>query len=297
MRETRVNRGEKDLHCPKPLISFVTENGSGSSSKHLGNRVWETKGAELLSALVLAFATFLASLLLSDEGASKAFEIALISLAVWLAIFALAHLSRAPWIVQRNTEEATKLPWWFGVLGMVVVLLMLAGTVAGGLRIHSMFESNIDLARVKFPSPSLKDAEIEKLEQTIRDIGLSPPRTVTRMLQAENRCWVANHRIVPSSAYKGAITGTEALIHCNYKIDAPFKIMVEFDRDFILPPGAVEFAERAGFNGYDQQKQGHTLVAQIGGPALLSDHFVVITVFGDTQEFPVAVSAGIAPSQ
>jgi hypothetical protein len=28
--ETRVNRGEKDLHCPKPLISFVTENGSGS---------------------------------------------------------------------------------------------------------------------------------------------------------------------------------------------------------------------------------------------------------------------------
>lgn len=29
MRETRVNRGEKDLHCPKPLISFVTENGSG----------------------------------------------------------------------------------------------------------------------------------------------------------------------------------------------------------------------------------------------------------------------------
>jgi putative transposase len=28
--ETRVNSGRKDLHCPKPLTSFVTENGSGS---------------------------------------------------------------------------------------------------------------------------------------------------------------------------------------------------------------------------------------------------------------------------
>jgi hypothetical protein len=31
VRETRVNRGRKDLHCPKPLTSPVTENGSGPS--------------------------------------------------------------------------------------------------------------------------------------------------------------------------------------------------------------------------------------------------------------------------
>lgn len=29
-RETRVNSGRKDLHSPKPLVSLVTENGSGS---------------------------------------------------------------------------------------------------------------------------------------------------------------------------------------------------------------------------------------------------------------------------
>ncbi len=29
MRETRVNSGRKDLHCPKPLVSAATENGSG----------------------------------------------------------------------------------------------------------------------------------------------------------------------------------------------------------------------------------------------------------------------------
>lgn len=30
-RVTRVNGGGKDLPCPKPLASFVTENGSGST--------------------------------------------------------------------------------------------------------------------------------------------------------------------------------------------------------------------------------------------------------------------------
>jgi putative transposase len=32
-RENRVNSGRKDVHCPKPLTSFVTENGSGSEER------------------------------------------------------------------------------------------------------------------------------------------------------------------------------------------------------------------------------------------------------------------------
>ena len=33
-RETRMNRGEQDVHCPKSPVSFVTENGSGSLRKN-----------------------------------------------------------------------------------------------------------------------------------------------------------------------------------------------------------------------------------------------------------------------
>ena len=44
VRENRVNRGEKDLHCPKPLVSFVTENGSGSSWKVSYDPVREERG-------------------------------------------------------------------------------------------------------------------------------------------------------------------------------------------------------------------------------------------------------------
>lgn len=45
MRENRVNSEGKDLHCPKPLISFVTENGSGSGRDELFERRYEEKGA------------------------------------------------------------------------------------------------------------------------------------------------------------------------------------------------------------------------------------------------------------
>jgi hypothetical protein len=44
MRETRVSNGGKDLHCSKPLASFVTENGSGSllqTSSIVCDRKWE----------------------------------------------------------------------------------------------------------------------------------------------------------------------------------------------------------------------------------------------------------------
>ena len=36
VRENRANSGRKDLHCPKPLVSFVAENGCGSVSFKYG---------------------------------------------------------------------------------------------------------------------------------------------------------------------------------------------------------------------------------------------------------------------
>jgi putative transposase len=43
-RENRVNSGRKDLHCPKPLVSFVTENGSGPKRKLSYDLVRERRG-------------------------------------------------------------------------------------------------------------------------------------------------------------------------------------------------------------------------------------------------------------
>jgi hypothetical protein len=89
---------ELTAHPPKP--GFVRYYWT--CLKHFGSRAWETKGAELVSGIVLAFAAFGASLLFSEEGADRAFEIALVSLAGWLAVFALGHLIRTPWLVHRD---------------------------------------------------------------------------------------------------------------------------------------------------------------------------------------------------
>src|SRR5581483_2581779 len=44
VRENRVSSGRKDLHCPEPITSFVTENGSGSSRNLSYSYVNESRG-------------------------------------------------------------------------------------------------------------------------------------------------------------------------------------------------------------------------------------------------------------
>jgi hypothetical protein len=48
VRETRVNSGRKVLHCPKPLASFVTENGSGSVAQYFKDGIDNARGADAL---------------------------------------------------------------------------------------------------------------------------------------------------------------------------------------------------------------------------------------------------------
>ncbi len=61
MRENRVNRERKDLHCPKPLVSFVTENGSGPSLKMSYDPVREGWGQVNLLAAFFTKSTRLVS--------------------------------------------------------------------------------------------------------------------------------------------------------------------------------------------------------------------------------------------
>ena len=53
MRETRVNSRRKDLYCPEPLTSFVTENGSGPSQELSYSYVNENRGQVILSRILL----------------------------------------------------------------------------------------------------------------------------------------------------------------------------------------------------------------------------------------------------
>jgi hypothetical protein len=135
---------------------------------------------------------------------------------------------------------------------------------------------------------------INSLRERIKDMEQSGPRVVTRTLSAagqEKRCWVSNHFGFANSTIKGAVTATAVILRCNYKIEAPFVIRVLFDRDFI--PGATTLPDSGGFVGGVVTKQGRACVVQFNTPALLSNPLAVMTVYGETDQYPRALQEGI----
>lgn len=111
----------------------------------------------------------------------------------------------------------------------------------------------------------------------------------------EKRCWLTNHFGIPNSTIPGAVTATAAIIHCNYKIDAPFLVQVEFDRDFI--PGATTLNDVGGFMSDGEGKNGLVRWNRISGPALLSEQIVIVTVYGKTDQYPRAKTVRIETLQ
>ncbi|MGB8591118.1 MAG: hypothetical protein WCD40_07040, partial [Candidatus Acidiferrales bacterium] len=109
--------------------------------------------------------------------------------------------------------------------------------------------------------------------------------------EPEKRCWLSNHFGFPNSTVQGAVTATAVILHCNHKIEAPFVVEVEFDRDFIL--GTTTLLDSGVVSGAGEAKRGRVYSSQINSPALLSDQIVVVTVYGRTDQYPRAVRGDI----
>jgi hypothetical protein len=175
----------------------------------------------------------------------------------------------------------TKVPWFEKVLAKRHALTVLALTmtfllIADGYELYTKEVPEVPAPPiVKIPPPPAPIIE-EK-----------PPKVIIRTLPApeqEKKCWVANHFGLPNSKIDGAITATAAIMHCNYKIEAPFVVQVEFDRDFIpgtmvLPESGVTMREFTG-------KQGKVFIGKITAPSLVSEQLVIVTAYGRTDQFP-----------
>ncbi len=126
----------------------------------------------------------------------------------------------------------------------------------------------------------------------LADLKSKPPRVVVKSAANQpepKRCWLANHFGLPNSTIKGAVTATAAIVHCNVKVDAPFQVAVEFDRDFI--PGSMVVPGSGGFMG-SVVKNGRTFIQSAGYP-LLSNQLAIVTVYGETGQYPRAVQASV----
>src|SRR6267378_1144098 len=70
--------------------------------KHFGKQVWRSWRTEALSSLGVTALVFLISWRRHDSSALSSFEIAVVANLCWLAVFALVHLIRSPWLMHRD---------------------------------------------------------------------------------------------------------------------------------------------------------------------------------------------------
>jgi hypothetical protein len=140
---------------------------------------------------------------------------------------------------------------------------------------------------------NLKAGLTERDNYITKQEGTSPvTKVVTKAAPPiQPRCWASSHFGMPNSRVQGAVTTTAVILHCNHKVDAPFRVAVEFDRDFI--PGATVLNDSGSWNGGGEEKLGKNCISDFTSPSLLSDQIVVMTVYGATDQYPRPVRADI----
>lgn len=164
-------------------------------------------------------------------------------------------------------------------LARLVGILFLAALIAHDIEKH-----------IEVPEPPV----VKIAPPPAPQVSVENPKVITRTLPApepEKKCWMSNHFGMPNSTIQGAVTATAAIMHCNYKVDAPYVVQVEFDRDFI--PGATVEPDSGIIMGGGEGKKGRVYFGRTNSPALLSEQLVIVTVYGTTDQYPRALRGTI----
>ncbi len=121
--------------------------------------------------------------------------------------------------------------------------------------------------------PTGRDAEIAQLKQRAQELQ-GQLKLATRKPPPE--CWWNNHYQYPNPyASSVARSATAVLIFCNYKIEAPWAVQVEFDRDdffneSVVVPGVMI--------GGITKKEGKTYIGGLSLPSVPAYEVISITV-------------------
>jgi hypothetical protein len=154
--------------------------------RHFGKEVWRTGRTEIFSSLGVSTIVFLISWLGRDASAGLAFKIAVVANACWLALFALGHVVRAPWLMHHDSEinrTATSLHWGWGIFGASVLVSMIGGAAAGGVWLYATTQPRLD--RPPHFTPTDKDAEINYGNALAH-----------KSSDADRALWCSNHKFI-----------------------------------------------------------------------------------------------------
>src|SRR5207247_157504 len=96
--------------------------------KHVGRRISDKWRTEVFSSVGVGAIIFCISWVVGDAGALLAFKIALLANAIWLGIFAIIHIVRAPYLFHSKPElvvQARSAPLKVGLIGVLSLLAIL----------------------------------------------------------------------------------------------------------------------------------------------------------------------------
>lgn len=201
-----------------------------------------------------------------------AVEIALIANAVWLSLFAIGHIARAPWLIHRDSDIASAADnrhWGWGVFGISVLVAMLLGAVAGGIALYASRQPGS--LSVKFPPPTSPTINITKI---------SPP--------AKEQCWVKNYAApaLPSPPSWGITT-----IVCNTTIKPPYSVELNYDQTVTVGP--FTFPVGSEFQKCELSVKGAKVVAIYELHTIIPNEPLSIMAQGPTDKFPLVKTAVI----
>ena len=132
-----------------------------------GRECYRTWRWELFASFGVSFITYLITKG-DDPLAWRNFQIAFVATALTLAVFAVWHLIRTPWIVHRSLQSAGESPphWALGIVGIAVLGALVVG---GFLSVTHLHEISPPLVKFSAPPPPITPSDGEPQEKPAPD--------------------------------------------------------------------------------------------------------------------------------
>ncbi|MGH9515951.1 MAG: hypothetical protein ACRD3P_09775 [Terriglobales bacterium] len=209
----------------------------------------------------------------------------------FLASLLLVFLARGAAEMKRQWKENIRIAV---VIGFIVHFALFAMTT-----IVTVYDDHHDVTgrwRVVVDEKNALKQTLKTRDDYIRTIGTQPqsaPRVVVKTVQEAHHCWLDSIPREPSPYRKGALSATMAVFRCNYRIDAPFDVAVQFDKDFLDGNVSLPASGFVTQTGNPVKRPGNIFFAQISSPNLAANQLVVVEIQTATKQFANAIGGEI----
>jgi hypothetical protein len=106
-----------------------------------------------------------------------------------------------------------------------------------------------------------------------------------------HQCWLDNHFEISNPHVKESHTATTAIIHCNYRIDAPWIVAVKFDKDFLY--GNVGVPGSGVVMGGGSKQGGNIFAGEVSMPSVPANQLITVTIESASEQYPRALSGEV----